>query len=44
MSKKLYEQPIADILVVRSEGVICGSFDRDNGTEKFTSDYEEEDL
>ena len=44
MTKQLYETPTTKTLVVRFQGVLCGSFDKLNGTEKFSSNYEEEDL
>lgn len=44
MTKQFYETPTTKTLVVRFEGMLCGSFDRENGTEKFTSKYEDEDL
>ena len=43
MAKQFYETPTTKPLVVRFEGVLCGSFDTVNGTEKFV-DGGEEDL
>ena len=42
-TKQFYETPTTKTLVVRFQGVLCGSFDKVNGTERFTVG-DDEDL
>ena len=39
-----YITPQVDVFYLRSEGLLCGSFDKDNYTEVFDRDQNIEDL
>ena len=42
MKKNQYEQPSTELLVVRTEGNFCTTFDPNNNTETFKDDGEED--
>lgn len=39
-----YSSPTVDVLNLRAEGLLCGSFDKDNYTEVFDRDQNIEEL